>query len=284
MPVYERGYRHWEPSGRAPAAPWWVIARRGILSPLKRRPFLLLLLLAWVPAVVKGTILYFSVQSGDLLKLLGGTWADVDAAGFFAFIERQDSFVMILLAIVGSPLIARDRAENGHALYFARPLTLFDYVAGKGLIALFYILVVTLAPVLLLAIYGYLVTSGATGFDMLLLTPLRATVFCLLTGASLSLVLLALSAAGRRTVFVVLGWLLLFSGTQIIARILSLFGGPWMRVFDFRAQYFHAGSVLFGASPRLDYPPLISWLLILGWTIGAWVFLRRRIRPVEVVS
>lgn len=284
MPVYERGYRHWEPSGRAAAPPWWVIARRGILAPLRRRRFLFLLLLAWVPAIVKGTILYFSYQAGDLLKMLGGSWTDIDAAGFFAFIERQETFVMILLAIVGSPLVTLDRQENGHALYFARPLTLFDYVAGKGLIALFYVLIVTLAPVLLLAVYGYLVTAGATGMDMLLLTPLRATAFCLFAGASLSLVLLALSAAGRRTVFVVLGWLLLFVGTPAISRILTLFGGSWMRLLDFPAQYYHAGSVLFGAPGRLDYPPLVSWVLVLAWTAGAWLLLRQRIRPVEVVS
>ncbi len=163
MPVYERGYRHWEPSGRREAAPWWVIARRGILAPLRTRRFLALLLLAWVPAIVKGVILYFSFQAGDLMKLLGGSWASVDAPGFFAFLEKQRGFVLIVLAIIGTPLVARDRSENGLALYFARPLTLRDYVLGKLLIVLFYFLIVTLAPVLLLALFGYLVTSGATG-------------------------------------------------------------------------------------------------------------------------
>ena len=57
MPVYERGYKHWEPSGRRAAPPWWVIARRGIAEPLKRRGFLFLLMIAWVPAIVKGGIL-----------------------------------------------------------------------------------------------------------------------------------------------------------------------------------------------------------------------------------
>lgn len=284
MPVYERGYRHWEPSGRREAAPWWVIARRGILAPLRTRRFLALLLLAWVPAVVKGVILYFSFQAGDLMKLLGGSWASVDAPGFFAFLEKQRGFVLIVLAIIGTPLVARDRSENGLALYFARPLTLRDYVLGKLLIVLFYFLIVTLAPVLLLALFGYLVTSGATGLDMLLLTPLRATIYCLLAGTSLGLVLLALSAAGRRTVFIAMSWLLLFAGSALVAQILTLFGGPWMKLLDVPAQYDHAGSLLFGAKAPLEYPRLISCLLIAGYTAGAWVVLRRRIRPVEVVS
>ena len=32
MPVYDRGYTHWEPSGRPSYPAWWVIARRGIVG------------------------------------------------------------------------------------------------------------------------------------------------------------------------------------------------------------------------------------------------------------
>lgn len=284
MPVHERGYKHWEPSGRRVYPPWWVIARRGITAPLRSRRFLFLLLLAWVPAVVKGGILYFAYKAGDLVKLLGGSWASVEAPGFFSYLEKQRGFVVIILAIIGTGLIARDRRENGLALYFARPLRLIDYVVGKGLIILFYYLLVTLAPVYALSIYGYLVTAGGTGLDMLLLTPLRATVFCLVTGVSLSLVLLSLSTLGTRTVFVVVGWLLLFMGTSPIAKLMSLFGGPWMHLIDFSSQYYQAGSLLFGAEPLFDFPPLVSWLVVLVYTAGAVYLLQKRIRPVEIVA
>jgi hypothetical protein len=81
-----------------------------------------------------------------------------------------------------------------------------------------------------------------------------------------------------------MSWLLLFAGSAQVAKILALFGGPWMKLLDFPAQYDHAGSLLFGAKAPLEYPRLISCLLIAGYTAGAWVVLRRRIRPVEVVS
>ncbi len=284
MPVYERGYRHWEPSGRRAQPPWLVIARRGIAAPLRSRRFLLLLLLAWVPAVVKGGILYFVYKAGDLVKLLGGAWTSIEAPGFFNFLEKQQPFVVILLAIVGSGLIARDRREHGLALYFARPLRLVDYVAGKGLIILFYYAFVTLAPVCALSLYGYLVTAGAAGLEMLLLTPLRATIYCLAAGASLSLVLLALSTLATRTVFVVMGWLLLLVGSPPLSRLLALFGGPWLRLCDVPAQYQHAGSVLFDAKPPLAYPPAVSAGAVLLLTAAAVLLLRRRIRPVEVVA
>jgi hypothetical protein len=286
VPVYEQGYRHWEPSGRRPAPPWWAIARRGIVTPLRSRRFLGLLVLAWAPALVKGVILYFSYKAGRIADVLGGTWTSVAPPGYFAFLSNwmQKVLVLIVLALIGSGLIARDRRENGLALYFARPVRLREYVLGKGLIVLFYFCAITLAPALVLAVYGYLAMAGAPGLDLLLLTPLRLIVFCAVMGGSLSLVMLALSSLGRRTVFVAVSWLLLFTGSEVTGRLLGLFGGPWMRVIDFPGQYYNAGSVLFGAKPPLGYSPAVSWLLIAAWTALACLLLARRIRPVEVVA
>lgn len=284
MPVYERGYQHWQPSGRRAAPPWWTIARRGILEPLRSRWFLALLFLAWTPAFGKGLALYFAYKAGRLAELIGGSWTSVAAPGFFGYLQWQQGFILIVSAIVGANLIAKDRRENGLALYFARPLRLRDYVAGKALIVFFYILLVTLAPAVVLAVYAYLVTAGSPGLDLLFLTPLRSILFCALMGVSLSLVLCAISALGHRTVFVAVGWVLLFAGTQGISRLLALFGGPYLRMVDFPAQYYHAGSVIFGAEGVLDYPVGVSWLLVAAWTALAGLVLWRRIRPVEVVA
>ncbi len=284
MPVYERGYKHWEPSGRRADPPWWVIARRGIAEPLRSRRFLALVLIAWIPAVVKGGILYFYYKAGNLAKLLGGSWADIEPAGFFAFLRGQTGFVAIVLAVVGARLVSRDRRDNGLALYFARPLSVPDYVAGKGLVVLFYFCLVTLFPVYALSLYGWMVTAGGTGLQMLLLTPLRATAFCLLYGTSLALVLLALSSLGTRTVFVTVGWLLLFLGSQQVAKVVALFGGQWLGVLDMPAQYHQAGAWLFGAPPQPGYSPWTSLLLVGLYTLAAVAVLRRRIRPVEVVA
>lgn len=290
MPVYERGYKHWEPSGRKASPPWWVIARRGISAPLKRRVFMLLLMIAWVPAIVKGGILYFTFKAGQLfdagslVRLVGGGWASIEAPGFFTFLTWQKYFVLIFTTIVGARLIAKDRQENGLALYFARPVTLIDYVLGKSLIIMFYYFTVTLFPLYALAIFGYLVTAGATGLEMLVEIPLRATVFCTLTGLSLSLVLLALSSMGRRAVFITVGWVLIYLGTEQIANIVTLFGNKWLRIVDFPGQYFQAGAYIFQASPPHELSPWLSFLMVAGYTLGACLILRDRIRPVEVVS
>ena len=282
MPVYERGYRSWTPSGGAAAPAWWAIARRGITEPLKSRRFLLLMVVAWVPAIVKGGILYFTYKMGELSRLIGGDWTDITSPGFRSFLEWQTPFVLIILAIVGSGLITRDKAENGLALYFARPLGVRGYVAGKGAITLFYYFCVTLFPVLALCVFGYLVTKGATGLDMLLLIPLKALVYCTISGVCYSLVLLALSSVGTRTVFVALWWVLLFA-TDGLAEIMGMFA-PSLKILDFPGQHLNMGALLLGGDGVDGVAPAVSLAVVLLWTLAGALVLRRRVRPVEVVS
>src|SRR3989339_841367 len=117
MPVYDRGYTHWEPSGRRAWPAWWVIAKRGIAEPLKRRWLLMLVLMGWVPAIVKGGIIYFRLKAGELADLLSGGWTSIEPEGFLAFLEGQRFFVFVVLAIVGAGLISTDRRDNGLSLY-----------------------------------------------------------------------------------------------------------------------------------------------------------------------
>lgn len=284
MPVYARGYRPWQRSTARARPAWWTIARRGIVEPLRSRRMLFLLVVAWVPAIVKGGILYFTYKMGELSRLVGGQWTDVGPRGFLSFLQWQSAFVLILLAIVGSGLISRDRREGGLALYLARPLGVKDYVAGKGSVVMFYYFAVTLFPVWALCLFGYLVTSGATGAEMLLAIPLRAAAHCAATGAAFTLMLLALSSVGQRTVFVALWWVLLYAGTDALARIMSLFDARLM-VLDVPRQFLNVGVLFFGGSRVCAaVPPWLSLLVMLGWAAaGVWT-LHRRVRPVEVVA
>jgi hypothetical protein len=282
MPVYERGYRKWEHSGKKAPPPWWAIAKRGILAPLKRRGLLFLLVVAWVPAIVKGGILFFTYKMGELGTLVGGEWTDVTAAGFRSFLEWQTPWVLIILAIIGSGLITKDRQENGLALYFARPLGLKEYVLGKGLITLFYYFAVTLFPVLALCIFGYLSTQGATGMEMLVLIPLKALLYCTVAGTSFSLVLLALSSLGTRTVFVALWWVLLFA-TDGLAEIMAMFRAE-LKILDFAGQHLNMGVLILGGKSIEGLSPWVSLAMVVFFIAVSWTILVRRIRPVEVVS
>ncbi len=284
MPVYERGYSHWEPSDRQSLPAWLVIAKRGIAEPLKRRWLLLLILMGWVPAIVKGGIIYFKLKAGNLADLLGGGWASIEPEGFLTFIEQQRFSVWVLLAIIGSGLIASDRRDNGLSLYFSRPLGLNSYVGGKALIILFYYCLITLFPVYALCLFSYLIAPQSTGLEMLLLTPLRATVYCLLAGTSMALVLLAFSSLGKRSIFVMVWWTIMVSGTETIGAIGDGLGRDALQAVNFMGQYHNAGAWVFDSAARLEISPGVSLAVVAAWTLGALWTLRKRIRPVEVVS
>jgi ABC-type transport system involved in multi-copper enzyme maturation permease subunit len=284
MPVHERGYTHWSPSGARVDPPWLVIARRGLLAPLKRRWTLVLLFASWVPAIVKGAIVFFKAKAGQFMELaVGGDWTSVTPAGFLSFVEGQRFFVFVITVILGAGLIARDKQDNGLSLYFSRPISLFDYLGGKVLVVLAGFAAVTLVPSLLLCLFAYLVDPTAAGLDLLLLTPLRLVAMSAFTGIGISLVLLAFSALGTRTVLVVVWWAVLCLGGDAIGNIGDGLGLDMLQYVNFLGHWHNASALLMDASPRLPIAPAMSLLVCVAMMAGAILTLRQRIKPVEVV-
>jgi len=285
MPVYDRGYTHWEPTGGRAYPAWWVIAKRGIAEPLKKRWLLLLTLAAWIPAIVKAVMIYVKLKAGDIADLLVGGWTSIDAAGFLTFMEGQRFFVFVLLAIIGAGLISTDRRDNGLSLYFSRPLGLASYIGGKSLVIMFFYAMVTLFPAYGLCLYAYSIAPDAVGVDLLLLIPLRATVYWLISGASISLVLLAFSSLGKRSIFVMVWWTIMVMGTETVGTVgKNLLRNDAFEALNFLGNYHNAAASLFSSEPRLDVAPWVSLVVLLIWTFGAVLILRKQIRPVEVVS
>ena len=284
MPVYDRGYTHWEPSDEKAWPAWWIIARRGITEPLKSRWLLMLVIGSWIPAIIKAVIIYFKLKAGDLLDVFAGGWTSIDAQGFLAFIEGQRFPVFALLAIIGAGLIAADRRDNGLSLYFSRPLGLKSYIGGKSLIILFYYFLVTLVPTLALCFFSYVIAPEAGAKDLLFLIPLRATIFCVLTGVSLSLVLLAFSSLGKRSIYVMVWWTILSIGTEVMHPIVKMLGNSNLELINFMGNYHNAGAFIFSADQRMGVSGWASFAVVLTFTIAAVVVLYKRIRPVEVVS
>jgi ABC-2 type transport system permease protein len=75
---------------------------------------------------------------------------DVDASFFFHFLRVQGSLAFILTALVGPGLVSPDLANNALPLYFCRPLSRAAYVAGKMLVLVSLLSLITWVPALLL--------------------------------------------------------------------------------------------------------------------------------------
>jgi ABC-type transport system involved in multi-copper enzyme maturation permease subunit len=285
MPVHERGYTHWSPSGLRADPAWLVIARRDLTPTLRRRWPLLLFFAALSLAIIKGAIIFVNVRSGGMLgQFMDTGWSSVSPAGSLAFIEGQRFFVFVVTFVLGAGLIARDRQENGLSLYFSRPISLNDYLAGKTLVVVAGYLTVTLVPCLLLCLFAYLIDPATAGIETLLLTPLRLLVICVFTGVGLSLVLLSFSALATRTVLVVVWWAVLCLGGEVIGAIGDGFGLDSFQYLNFLGNWHNASSLLMGCEARLPVQPLASLAICLGLIAASLLLLRRRIKPVEVVT
>jgi hypothetical protein len=58
MPIHDQSYRRYGGSKAAPGRAWSVIARAGVMTMIRKRAFLGLLLFAWLPFVVRAVQIY----------------------------------------------------------------------------------------------------------------------------------------------------------------------------------------------------------------------------------
>jgi ABC-type transport system involved in multi-copper enzyme maturation permease subunit len=207
------------------------------------------------------------------------------AVGFFAILHA---------ALTGAPLISEDRRTGSLPLYFSRPITHFDYFAGKLLtVAAFLSLLLILPPVLLFLMdLGFAKEDGilALQFPVLLRSLVPSAVLVVV----LSAMSLGVSSLTRKSNHAVLLFFGLCIGVGIASEILVL------EVFDDPAFYALSPfkSVRRVALELLPLPNLpdrdarvlgempfsAAWAGLALWTAGGLATLALRIRRVEVVS
>ena len=171
MPIHDQGYRRYggsrAPSGRA----WSVIARAGIRTLLAKRALIGLLLLAWIPFLVR------TVQIYAATNLPQATFLVPDAKMFRQFLDQQNVFLFFITVYAGAGLIANDRRANALQIYLSRPLTRLDYIFGKFAILATLLLFVTWVPATLLIVVQIMFSGSLRFFlDHLFLFP-AITVF-----------------------------------------------------------------------------------------------------------
>src|SRR6266853_5517700 len=146
MPIHDQGYRRYQgtrtPRGRA----WAVITTAGLRTFLGKRAFLGLLVMAWLPFVVR-TVQIYAAANFPQMAFIAPT-----AETFRQFLSQQDPFVFFVTVYVGAGLIANDRRANALQIYLSKPLSRGEYVLGKMAILMTFLLMVTWVPAMLLLI------------------------------------------------------------------------------------------------------------------------------------
>ena len=280
MPIHDQGYRRYggerAPRGQA----WAVIAKAGVRTFLAKKAFLGLLLVAWIPFVVRSVQIYVTAnfpQARDLIAVKSDT--------FRQFLDQQSIWVFFITVYVGAGLIANDRRANALQIYLSKPLTRAEYILGKLAILMTFLLLITWVPAIVLLIVQVMFSGNFTFFrNNAFLFP-AITLFSFIYVVMVSVSMLALSSLSNSSRYVGILYTALVFFTQALYGVLWFVTGnsslSWIS-FSFNLE--QVGDAIFRMPPRYDTPWTVSLLMIGLLIVVSGLVLERRVRGVEVVA
>jgi ABC-2 type transport system permease protein len=279
-PVHDQSYRRYqgkrEPHGRG----WLVIAGAGIRSMMARKMFLGLLLLAWLPFLVRTVQIYAVTmypQTGEVLP--------VNARMFQSFVEGQGIFAFFVTIYVGAGLIANDRRANALQVYLSKPILRLEYIAGKLAVLAAFLLGVTLLPALLLVLMQ-LILSGSLDLVREAPTLIPAVVLASLIRVIVaSATMLALSSISKSARYVAVLYTGIIFFAEAMYGVLSFVTGStrvaWVSI---TGNFDVVTDAIFREAPRYDTPVAVSFIVLIGLVAVSISVLERSVRGVEIVS
>lgn len=279
MPIHDQGYRRYagrrEPHGRS----WWVIARAGLQERLRERRFLGLLLIAWAPFLVRGVQIYVASNypQASFLAPSAGTFRE--------FLDQQSIFVFFVTIYVGAGLIANDRRANALQLYLSKPLTRVEYITGKLITLVVFLVGVTWAPAMFLLLLQMML-AGDTAFirDNLFLIP-AITLFSALQVVVAAVTMLALSSLSKSRRFVSLMYAgVVFFSAAMYQTLRGMTGSSAWAFVSPEDTFDVIADAVFRIPGRATMPvPAAVAVVVVLIAASIWI-LERRVRAVEVVT
>lgn len=282
MPIHRERYRRREDGVDVQGRAWLVIAAHGLRALVRKRPLIFLLLIAWLPAIVRAVQIYAaanlpSVSQVGFLAITPRTFRD--------FLGQQDPFVFFLTVYAGSGLIADDLRARALQLYLSRPVTTFQYVAGKAAILMIVLASVTWLPAMLL-LFLVPIFAGNMAFltsNLFLLPAISAYAVVHITLVALLMLALSATSHSRWFVAIMYAGITLFSHA-VFGVINAAADGSMFSPVSIFANLDQVGDALFRLPPRYDTPVAVSAAVIAAIIGASMLVLRQRVRAVEVVT
>ncbi|WP_291981473.1 ABC transporter permease subunit [Luteitalea sp.] len=280
MPIHDQSYRRYAGERRPVRSAWMVIARAGLMSFLSRKAFLGLLIVAWIPFVVRASQLFLASNFSQAATFLAPS-----AQTFRDFLGQQGIFVFLITIYVGAGLIANDRRANALQLYLSKPVTRAEYILGKMSVLAVFLLAITWLPAILLLILQIAFSGSFTFLKDNTSLIASVTLYCLLTVIVITFGMTALSSLSRSSRFVgiMFAGVLIFSDAMFNA-LRFITGSTAISWVSVQASLDQVGDVIFRQAPRHQTPVAVSFLVLLAVVVLSASVLERRVRGVEVVA
>ena len=299
MAVYKKTYRPYEGTLTASWSRFLVIPRYA-LEDLQRSKFLTVFFYAsFLPPLIFALLIYVQ-HNASVFNLIGAQGANrlisIDVAFFMRVLGWQCMLALFLASFVGPGQVSPDLANNGLALYLARPFSRLEYVLGKMSVLMILLSMMTWIPALLLYAYqGYMEGWDWTTTNSRFASALffGAWVWILI----LSLLSLAFSAwvkwkpaAGGLIFglfFVLQGFGAIINAVQRttwgnLLNVRFLVGSIWLWLFE-GGNNTTGGAVFFGVPQGDELPLRWSWFGLAALLGVCLYMLARKIRGLEVV-
>jgi ABC-type transport system involved in multi-copper enzyme maturation permease subunit len=260
MDIREKGYSRWQGQLQTARHHWLPIFFNGIRSVFKKKYSKLVFAMSGSTFFIFLVAVYVSTKPelrilSELVRLLKS-----DAELFQTFYSNGFLiFNLVILAIFsGADLISADLRFKAFPLYFARPLSRTDYLIGKFSIVLFYLLLFTLAPGLLLLLFKMIFTGSLAVSPLLLLAILA---FPLLQCAFLASLTLSFSILSANTKFIQIAVFLVYMFSDSLAQILrNIFKNDHFMLISLQHNLEQLAHFMFRLAPKYAYP---AWLALL---------------------
>jgi ABC-2 type transport system permease protein len=279
MPIHDQGYRRYGGLRARTGTGWMVITRAGIRNQFAKRAFLGLLVMSWLPFFVR------AVQIFAAANLPQAQFLALTAETFRQFLDQQQIWVFFVTVYVGAGLIANDRRANALQIYLSKPLTRAEYIFGKLAILMFFLLLITWVPAIVLLIVQISFAGNFTFLKNNVYLFPAITVFAFLQVTMVAAAMLALSSLSKSSRYVAILYAAVIFFTQAIYGVLSVVTrSTELSWISFPANLAQVGDVIFRLPPKYATPWPVSLLMILGLIAVSALVLERRVRGIEVVA
>ena len=278
-PIHDQGYRRYVGQRTPPGHAWSVIAKAGIRTLVSKRAFIGLLLLSWLPFVVR------SVQIYAATSLPQAAFLAPDARMFRQFLEQQEVFLFFITVYAGAGLIATDRRANALQIYLSKPLSRFEYIFGKLMILSTFLLFVTWVPAVLLLLIQIMFSGSFKFFlDNLFLFP-AITVFSFIQVIAVASAMLALSSLSNSSRYVaVLYTGLIFFSQALYGIVFGVTRDSRLGWISMPANLNRIGDAIFNLPSRFQLSVVAASIAVVLLILVAGVILEKRVRGIEVVA
>jgi hypothetical protein len=280
--IYEQHYRRLDTSIPLRGQRWVPIAREGIKSLVALRAFFGLIIIAWIPILVRLAQVYFTT------RFQASRVSPIDDKFFLDSMSFDIPPMLLMTAFAGSGLVANDMRTGGLLLYLSRPLTLVDYILGKFAIVFTALSTVTLVPGLVLFFGARSLAPEILGDAAHLLLIPKIVGFGLTLVLPVAGLILAMSALARSARFAGLGFFFVVMGSSL-AQIIAWGStrSEYSGLISIQACMRRVGEAIFDVKPTrmiANLPAEYALAALAALFLWCLFVLKTRIRAVEIVK